>query len=500
MTRVFGCAAMLLCAAGAAVAQDKPFSSSLSGRSLGSLFEAPSGRAHRSTSTSNDPQGNLDFVPLASGAEVPIADLRGPGVITHLWLNVQSDDPYAGRLVVFRAKWDGETTPSVEVPVGDFFGVGFSLDGNVDTLPVRVTADGRARSCWWPMPFAESALLSIRNDSQRPVRMLQWAVDWNEAACPKEVRTFHAQFRTTGRGASARAHKAVEARGRGHYVGTVLSIWSGEEGWPGEGDDRFFIDGADLPTLQGSGLEDYFGDSWGYHLGTGPFGGVTTFEGTGPGARSTAVRWHLQDPIAFEKALTVSFERSGWVRRADEWKLASDRPDAFSSVAFWYQEEPHGGLSILPPPSDRLPFNEVRIEPEENAFFRTITVPDGAPEPVRQIGAFWAYGAQVQFTAPDRDHARLFMPFVAPTIHDFDLYARFTMAADGGVFQAVVDGELFGPPIDLYSPYGTSREVVLGRIRLKQGEHVLELRSTGKNPASSGFALGFDSFMVRWYS
>jgi hypothetical protein len=282
MATVFGCAAVLFCAVGAAGvagAQDKPPpTTNLSGRSLGSLFEAPSGKAHRASSTSNDPQGNLDFVPLASGAEVPIADLHGPGVINHIWLNVQSDDPYAGRLVVLRAKWDGETSPSVEVPVGDFFGVGFSLDGNVDTLPVRVTADGRARSCWWPMPFAESAHLSIRNDSQRPVRMLQWAVDWNEAACPKDVRTFHAQFRTTGRGASARAHKVVETRGRGHYVGTVLSIWSGEEGWPGEGDDRFYIDGADLPTLQGSGLEDYFGDSWGYHLGTGPFGGVTSFE------------------------------------------------------------------------------------------------------------------------------------------------------------------------------------------------------------------------------
>src|SRR5215813_4761352 len=162
MVRVIGCV-VVLASVLRAQATPPPPSSSLSERSLGNLFMAPSGRSHRASSTSNDPQGNLDFVPLASGAEVPIADLPGPGVITHLWLNVQCDDPYAGRLVILRAKWDGETTASVEVPVGDFFGVGFALDGNVDTLPVRVTADGRARSCWWPMPFSSSALITVRN-------------------------------------------------------------------------------------------------------------------------------------------------------------------------------------------------------------------------------------------------------------------------------------------------------------------------------------------------
>src|SRR5262249_39116116 len=121
MVRVFGCVVVL--ASVLRAQSTPPPSSSLSERSLGNLFAAPSGRSHRSSSRSNDPQGNLDFVPLASGAEVAIADLKGPGVVTHLWLNVQCDDPYAGRLVILRAKWDGETNASVEVPVGDFFGV-----------------------------------------------------------------------------------------------------------------------------------------------------------------------------------------------------------------------------------------------------------------------------------------------------------------------------------------------------------------------------------------
>ena len=491
-------AALILASVTSLSAQGLPPGSN--GHSLGNLFEAPAGKAHRCSSTNGDVNSNLDYVPVASGAEIAIAEIKGSGVITHMWLNVQSDDPYAGRLVVLRAKWDGETVPSIEVPVGDFFGVGFGLDGSVDTLPVRVAADGRARSCWWPMPFARSADVTIRNDSPRPIRMLQWAVDWNEAGCPAGVRTFHAHFRASSREIEAHDHRVLDVRGRGHYVGTVLSIWSGEEGWPGEGDDRFFVDGDITPTLQGTGLEDYFGDNWSFHLGTGPYGGVTYYEGTGPGARSSACRWHLLDPIPFEKALVVTFQRSGWVHRHDEWLLASDRRDAFSSVAFWYQEEPHGALTVLPPPSERLPFMEIPYEPEEKGIFKTLRTAEGALPPVVQSGNFWAYGGQVLFTPQDRDKAHLYLPFDVPSVHDYDLYVRLSRSPDGGCWQPYVDGSPAGQPIDLYSaPAGTSCEAVLGRFRMKPGSHELELRGAGKNVASSGIALGFDSFMVRWY-
>jgi hypothetical protein len=469
------------------------------GRSLSTLFDAPAGKSHRASSSSGDVASNADFIALASGAEIAIASLKGPGVITHMWINVQSDDPYAGRLVVLRAKWDGESGASIEVPIGDFFGVGFGLDGNVDTLPVRVTADGRARSCWWPMPFSSSAEVTIRNDSPRPIRMLQWAVDWSDTPCPANVRTFHAHFRASNRELAAHDHKVLDVRGRGHYVGTVLSIWSGEEGWPGEGDDRFYIDGEVTPSLQGTGLEDYFGDNWSFHLGTGPYGGVTLFEGTGPGARSTACRWHLQDPIPFEKSLVVAFERSGWVYRSDEWSVVTNRADAFSSVAFWYQEEPHSALTVLPPPSERLPFFEIRYEPEEKDVFKTLRVAEGALPPEVQAGNFWAYGGQVHFNPQDRDKAHLYLPFDVPSVHDFDFYLRCTKSPDGGSWQPYIDGAPMGAPIDLYATPGTSKEVVLGRLRMKPGNHELELRGSGKNVASSGYALGFDSFMVRWY-
>src|SRR6185295_12409845 len=142
------------------------------------------------------PASNLDFLPLAAGAQITLAELKGPGVITHLWLTVESDDPYYPRLLVLRAKWDGESVPSIEVPIGDFFGVGNALEADVNTLPVRVAGDGRARTSFWPMPFQQSAEIMLRNDSSRTARLVFWQVDWVECV-PTSTRTLHAHFRTS---------------------------------------------------------------------------------------------------------------------------------------------------------------------------------------------------------------------------------------------------------------------------------------------------------------
>jgi len=467
---------------------------------LGDLFRPPVGKPHRVSSSSNDPSGNLDFVPLASGAEITLADLKGPGVITRLWITVESDDPYYGRLLVLRARWDGERVPSIEVPIGDFFGAGHSLEADVDTLPVRVAGDGRGRTSYWPMPFNESAEISLRSDSGRPARLVFWQIDWTELPHKQpDLRTFHALFRASEREPTLRQHRVAEILGRGHYVGTVLSIWSGEEGWPGEGDDRFFLDGEQVPSLVGIGLEGYFDDAWGFRAGTGPFGGVTVWEGSGAGARTTAVRWHVLDPVPFEKGLAVAFERAGYAERDGVMKLARDRNDAFSSVAFWYQEEPHGPMAILPPQHERLPFFEVRVEPEEQELFDSIEVAEGAPPPERRSGAFWAYGGQVAFAPRRREEGRLSFAFDVPRPRDYDLYVRLTRGPDAGAWQVSIDDEPIGAPMDLHAPRALLREQLLGRRRLLPGGHVVELRCTGRNLESTGFGLGLDSFMARWY-
>ena len=212
----------------------------------------------------------------------------------------------------------------------------------------------------------------------------------------------------------------------------------------------------------------------------------------------SACRWHIRDPIPFTKSLTVAFERSGWARRGDDWKVVGDRNDAWSSVAFWYQAEPHGPLSVLGPPSERLPFTEVRIEPEEDDVFRELKVPEGVPAPVVQTGSFWAYGAQVSYAPKTRDDARLTLPFDVPAPRDYDLLVRCTKSLDEGVWQLLLDGEPLGAPLDLYSPRTVLREQLLGRRFLKPGGHELEFRGTGKNLESQGFSLGLDSFIARW--
>ncbi len=467
--------------------------------SLAELFRPPEGKPHRISSASADPASNLDFLKLAAGAEIPLALVKGPGVLRHLWITVESDDPYYARLLVLRARWDGESAPSIEVPIGDFFGVGHGLEADVDSLPVRVAGDGRARSSFWPMPFNESADVTLRNDSGRPA-LVFWTIDWTElAAKGAGLRTLHAHFRASARDRQLRQHKVAEIQGKGHYVGTVLSIWSGEEGWPGEGDDRFFIDGATTPALVGTGVEGYFDDAWGLRVGTGPFGGVTVWEGTGAGARSTMCRWHVVDPIAFEKGLAVTFERVGYAIRNKVEQLVNDRNDAFSSVAFWYQEEPHGLLTVLPPQNERLPFFEVRVEPEEKEILGSLVVPEGAPAPTRVDGPFLAYGAEVAFAPRRIEDGLLALPFDVPGPREYDLYLRLTRGPDRGVWQAWLDGEPIGAPIDLHAPRALLREQLLGRRHLTPTGHTLELRCTGKNLESTGFSLGIDSFMARWY-
>lgn len=466
---------------------------------LGDLYAPPKGQYHRISSAHVDGNSNLDYKSLAPGAEMTLARITGAGVIRHFWVTLESDDPYYGRLIVLRARWDGETAPSVDVPIGDFFGVGQGMEVDVDTLPIRVAGDGRARSSFWPMPFNEAAELSLRNDSNRPARLVFWQVDWTDAPKCQNLRTFHASFRASPRNGTLRQHKVAEISGAGHYVGTQLSLWSGEAGWPGEGDDRWFIDGAEIPTFTGIGFESAFGDAWGLRPGTGPFGGVTVFEGTGSGARTSACRWFLTDPVPFKKGLALTFERAGFAERHGESKFAFDRHDAYSSVAYWYQQEPHLLYPAIPSPAERLPFAELRIEPEEKTRLEALVVGEGVPAPFVQNGPFWADGAQVRFEPPNRDSAIVSLPFEFGIERAVDLYVRLTRGPDAGVWEVWLDGQRVGNPIDCYSPRVRLHEPLVGSRLLAEGRHLLELRGAGRNLESSGLALGFDSVMLRWY-
>jgi hypothetical protein len=323
-----------------------------------SLFEnlatPPDYTTHRVSSHDRE-GGNQDWISIEPGETKTLAELDGPGAITHLWNTVDAEIYYP-RLMVLRFYWDGQATPSVEVPLGDFFGVGHGLNIPFQSLPVAVSSEGRARNCYWFMPFQRSAKITLTHEGFQPVSKFYYYIDYRRYTQPQpDPLYFHAQYRQatpnppinlSGKNTDGKAnYLLLETQGRGLYVGSLLSVQLNADGWFGEGDDMFFIDGESTPSLIGTGTEDYFNDAWGFRAFSFPYHGVPLWEGYQKGHRATAYKWHLHDPVAFSQSLRATVEHGH----------ANDRQDDFYSVAYWYQTLPSPEPPALPGPLDRLP-------------------------------------------------------------------------------------------------------------------------------------------------
>ena len=314
--------------------------------------------------------GNGDAVPVAPSASATILDVKGPGVVTHIWFTIASEDEHHLKNLVLRAWWDGETTPSVEVPIGDFYGLGLGEYFTYQSALLAV-APMKALNAYFQMPFSTAARLTVENQGPVKVDSLYFAVDYvTLAALPPDLGRFHAQYRQA---APAKGwtdnwkhnwddpvgdkknldgtgnYVFMEATGRGHFVGVTHSVEQNQEGWFGEGDDMIFIDGDALPTINGTGTEDYYNGAW-------DFGGrafsyehngapVISDPGEHIGGKYSLYRWHIESPITFEKSIKVTIEHGH----------ANHRSDSFYSVAYWYQTEPHAAFPPLPAPADRIP-------------------------------------------------------------------------------------------------------------------------------------------------
>jgi len=277
----------------------------------------------------------------------------------HLWCTVAHGDPFYSSKLTLRMYWDGEEHPSVECPLGDFFGIGFGVDRPFTSLPIRVTSDGRGRNCYWPMPFRKKARITVTNESDQPCGCFYYYLDWQKHdSIPEDAAYFHAMYRQEFPCVMGRNYLIADIAGRGHYVGTVQSVYHISPGWYGEGDDFFFIDGEKEPRLRGTGTEDYFCDGWGFRQQSGPFYGTPLWEGGETDCRGSAYRFHLPDPVTFTKSLRVEIEHKGSQAFPDGKGTGFiERDDLMSSVAFWYQTEPHRPWSALPSGSERIPSN-----------------------------------------------------------------------------------------------------------------------------------------------
>ena len=448
-------------------------------------------RAMRASSSDpNWENGNGDARGIAPGGTLTLAELQGPGRIAHIWFTISHNERFYGKLLVLRMYWDGEKTPSVECPINDFFCEGHGLDMYVDSFPFRVTSDGRGRNCYWPMPFARSARITVTNEGKNGCGAFYYYIDWQKMRrLPRGEAYFHAQYRQEYPCVKGGDYLILDAEGRGHYVGCNLSVRQREPGWWGEGDDRFYIDGETVPSIQGTGSEDYFCDGWGIRKLDGLYYGFPISEGYDTLSRHTSYRFHIQDPVTFTKSLKAVIEHKGARRYPDgKWDGYVERADDFSSVAYWYQTEPHKPFPPLPTGPDRLySTNSILIEGE--------SLIEGAqavgPKPSKQDLGGWSGGAHLFFT-PTELPASVTLKFTVPKAGKYVVTAQLTKSWDYGIYQVSLDGAP-GPTIDLYNDGVTQAPMLsLGTRDLTEGQHELKFEAKSKNPASKGYYFGLD--------
>jgi len=287
-----------------------------------------------------------------------LAEIEGPGVIQHLWFTTPAKH---WRSLVLRFYWDGEDHPSVEVPFGDFFCSGWAEYCRVNSLPVAVNPNGGFNS-YWEMPFHQDARITIENIGPEPIKHFFYQITYSLMELPEDCGTFHARWRRDNPLPKGEVYTILDGiKGQGHYVGTYMAWGVNQTGWWGEGEIKFYIDGdSDYPTICGTGTEDYFGGAWGFVEGDGherhygvystPYLGLPQVirpDGLMDSqTRFGLYRWHVMDPIRFQKDLSVTIQALGW-RKAKQNRFLQ-RSDDIASVAFWYQSEPHQPFPDMP--------------------------------------------------------------------------------------------------------------------------------------------------------
>ena len=320
--------------------------------------------------SSSDPSGaNADFRQVDPGGVLTLMDANGPGMLTHIWITVASPEADHLKKLVLRIYWDHETTPSVEAPLGDYFGLGLGEYHRWESELLSVGSD-KALNSFFFMPFQKHARITVSNEGQQKVGAFYFNLDYRaySEALPRGTLYFHAQFRQAqpnhgwtsdwqNNGDPKVDRKTnldgkenylwLDARGRGQFVGVAMSVLQNQDGWWGEGDDMFFIDGEARPSIAGTGSEDYFLGAWDF--GGHPFFyrlyGAPVVGEERAGGKSSVYRFHLDSPITFTKSIRATIEHGH----------ANHRSDNFYSVAYWYQSEPHATFPVLPSVDQRIP-------------------------------------------------------------------------------------------------------------------------------------------------
>jgi hypothetical protein len=483
---------------------------------LGEIRRGPNGERNtgeRRYNSKADPrsddneQSNWDNFNIPPGETHVLLDAQGPGVITHMWLTFLGPEPQSWapqgsanhQEMMMRMYWDGNPRPAVEAPVGDFFASCFGNRSEVISQPV-IVEDADSYNSFWRMPFRRSARIEIENQSDKPLSLLYYNIDWIKLdRLPRETPYFYAQYRQEYPVQPGKDYVLLETAGKGHYVGTVLAVRMRSPAWFGEGDEKIYIDGETKPSIWGTGTEDYFLSAWGLKQTGTPYFGVPFFDQSGiVGGHTSAYRWHINDPIVFNTGIKVMLEHMGWISPDENpgYKSTSwnEREDDYASVAFWYQ-------TGVPTFAARAPgARERRLPSLERTIAHASEFVDaahhGAGDVVKQQLNLYE-GQQLLYRPQQAAGSWLEIPIEVKQKEPLRLLIHATKSADFGRYQAFLNGVRLGRPLDFYSGTLTSQEFHLLDFWPDPGTFTLRLECIGKSMQSSGYYCGIESVRLR---
>ncbi|OHB66392.1 MAG: hypothetical protein A2V70_17570 [Planctomycetes bacterium RBG_13_63_9] len=491
---------------------------------LGDLTRPIPGRPQRASSGEFDPESNRDSHHPQPGQRLVIADLDGPGEIRHMWFTIASLDRRYPRTLVLRIYYDHSTVPSVESPIGDFFAAGNGMRANVSTTPIEVSSYGRALNSYWRMPFKKHCRIEVHNQGTETM-CVYFQGDWLKLdSLPDDVCYFHARYRQEYPAKPFSWYTVFEGKGEGHYVGTVFSSQNNVRSWFGEADDRFYVDGEEIPSLIGTGTEDYFNDAWNLRLTSNKRVGTTICEPKGDERRITAYRWHIDDPVPFKKSLKVEIERRSFINVTDPAtgkRISYDfkyRPDYWSSVAFWYQKGIAEPLWEFASVEERV-MPEVWIEPTwtvEKARTSPGMKPERRSNRTCNLKQFFymrndKVGSWVEFPLTIAERGRYAASVFANLYKHHGVWKITLRGPDG---ETILD-----PGLDFWDDrvprnedwpenfeHGTTTEIKLGVHHIEPGDYRLRFECVGANPLtrhpetgefSQGMSIGLDAICFR---
>lgn len=440
-----------------------------------------------------------------TGKEITLADIKGPGAITHIWTTHRG----AGHDLIVRMYWEGNGHPSVEAPVGDFFGVAMGVNAPMSSHPIQNSSEGRSRNCWWYMPFNTSGRVTVsappsEGNSKRDTVSLYFYIDYQKYSRPiKDIHYFHSRFLEVDPAPREKPIILAEAKGDGHFVGVVMGHRARTPGWFGEGDDIITVDGT--VSFLGTGTEDYFCDAWGFRKFSDHYHGVPYLEERGIGRKLSAYRFHILDPIPFRKSFKFEIEHWPWIS-----PLPNTGRGYYSSVGFWYQKKVHSPWPSLERIIASEPWDphkgrwyvEGALEAEDLGILSFSSLKGKNAKPaIEHIMPNYSGDHILVFDSGGEGEFSLGIPIREKGEYSLKIY--FVRAPDYGQVRVDVNGSPAGEVVDTFlktddltRPIWPHKAFAFPEVTLEEGINRLRFTIDKKNPEAEGFKVGIDCLVL----